>query len=446
LKVWVYGYLSRIHSTRELEKACRENLGLLWLTGRNDPDHNTLWRFWRDNLGALRGVFRQVVQVARRNQLVGLICHAVDGTKIRAACSRRRMEQGKELREDLAKVEASIRGMERAVEAAEAQEEGEYRLPEALAERQQLRQAIRGSLAKMQAAGREHLHAQEPEARLMKCEGRQEPAYNAQAVVEEQHQLIVAEAVVNEENDAHQLTAMIGEARQNLGAGAKETVADGGYGSAEELGKAEAKGYGGVVSLKDPCRVGEFHTARFQYDPERDQVVCPRGERLRGQGIGRHKQKPFPLRVYRCQNFRDCRVREACTRDRHGRLVEIGPYHGAVERQRQKQAEAEKGHLLKKRKGIVEPVLGTIKQGMGFRRYTVRGLEKVKTQWSLVCAACNLRKLYALWREGKLQFRGPAPKPPVATSPATMQPRLSTDARYLSIAFQALAPHLSFAF
>jgi len=449
LKVWVYGYLRRIHSTRELERACRENLGLLWLTGRNDPDHNPSadgWRFWRDNLVALRGVFRQVVRVAKKNQLVGLICHAVDGTKIRAACSRRTMEHAKELQEELAKVEASIQEMERALEEAEAREEGEYRLPAALAEQQQLREAIRGSLGKMQAAGREHLHPQEPEARMMKCEGRQEPAYNAQAVVEEQHQLIVAEAVVNEENDAHELTAMIGEVQRNLGEVAKETVADGGYASAEELGKAEEKGYGVVASLKDPSPLGEFHSSRFQYDPERDQVVCPRGEGLSFQGIRRHRQKPFPLRVYRCQDFGDCPLREACTRDRHGRLIEIGPYHGAVERQRQKQAEAEKRQLLKKRKEMVEPVFGTIKQGMGFRRYTVRGLEKVKTQWSLICAAFNLRKLLGLWSEGKLRFHGPTQTPPLPGRSAALQQRLSTNVKCLSIAFRAIAVRPSCAF
>jgi transposase len=446
LKVWVYGYLSRIYSTRELEKACRETLGLLWLTGRNDPDHNTLWRFWRDNLVALRGVFRQVVQVARQNHLVGLICHAVDGTKIRAACSRRTMEHRVELEEELAKVEATIAEMERAVETAEAQEEGEYRLPEGLAEKQQLRAAIRGSLAAMQAMGREHRHPQEPEARVMKGEGRQEPAYNAQAVADQEHQLIVAEAVVNEENDLHQLTAMIGEAQRNIGEAAKETVADGGYGSAEELGKAEAQGYGVVVSLQDPSPVKEFHTSRFQYDAEHDQVVCPRGEGLPFQGIRRHQQKPFPLRVYRCQNFRDCPVREACTRDRHGRLIEIGPYHGAVERQRQKQGAAENRQLLKKRKAIIEPVFGTIKQGMGFRRYTVRGLAKVKTQWSLVCTAFNLRKLHVLWRKGKLQFRAPAPTPPVAGSPVALAPRPSVGTKCFARRFPAFVPRPSFAF
>jgi len=421
LKVWVYGYLSRIHSTRELEKACREHLGLLWLTGRNDPDHNTLWRFWRDNRRALREVFRQVVQVAKRNQLLGLICHAVDGTKIRAASSRRTMEHAKELKEDLVKVEASIQEMERAVEQAEAEEAGEYRLPQALAEKQQLREAIRDSLARMKAVGRKHLHPEESEARMMKCEGRLEPAYNAQVVVDAQQQLIVAEALVNEENDAHQLTGMIGEAQQHLGEAAQETLADGGYASAEELGKAQEKGYGVLVSLKDPSQVGEFHTSRFQYDAEQDEAICPRGERLSFQGLRRHRQKPYPLRVYRCQNFRDCPVREACTRDRHGRLIEMGPYHDAVARQRQKQAEKEKQQLLRKRQGIVEPVFGTIKQAMGFRRFTVRGMEKVKTQWSLVCTAFDLRKLYALWAEGKLQFPQSLRPSPLASPSAAQE-------------------------
>jgi hypothetical protein len=91
-------------------------------------------------------------------------------------------------------------------------------------------------------------------------------------------------------------------------------------------------------------------------------------------------------------------------------------------------------------------VFGTIKQGMGFRRYTVRGLEKVKTQWSLVCAAFNLRKLHALWIKGKLQFRGPTHTPPVAGSPVATEQRLSAAARYFSTAFQAFAPRLNFAF
>ena len=95
LKVWLYGYLSRIRATREMERACREHLSLLWLTGRHAPDHNTLWRFWAANRKPLRAVFRAGVKVAAAQGLIGMICHAVEGTKIRAAASRRTVEHRK---------------------------------------------------------------------------------------------------------------------------------------------------------------------------------------------------------------------------------------------------------------------------------------------------------------------------------------------------------------
>src|SRR5208337_2888856 len=158
LKVWLYGYLARMRGTRELERACREHLSLVWLTGRHAPDHNTLWRFWRDNLGALREVFRAGVKVAAAQGLVGMICHAVEGTKIRAVASRRTVEHRKELAKALERVERSIAEMEAAVEAAEQEATGAYRLPERLQEAAKLRQAIRESLGKMQEVKREHLH------------------------------------------------------------------------------------------------------------------------------------------------------------------------------------------------------------------------------------------------------------------------------------------------
>jgi transposase len=242
LKVWLYGYLARIRSTRELERACREHLSLLWLTGRHAPDHNTLWRFWNENRGALRKVFRVGVQVAAAQGLVGLICHAVDGTKIRAVGSRRTVEHQDVLEKMLARVEGELERMEAAIEAAELEPGGDYRLPEGLREAEKLRAAIMDSFAKMRQAERAHLHPQEPEARLMPCEGRMEPAYNAQAVVDAQASIIVAAEAVPAEGDSAQLVPMLKEVEANLGAVAKDTVADGGYSSGPQLEEAQARG------------------------------------------------------------------------------------------------------------------------------------------------------------------------------------------------------------
>jgi len=405
LKVWLYGYLARIRSTRELERACREHLSLVWLTGRHAPDHNTLWRFWRENRGALGEVFRAGVRVAAAQGLIGMICHAVDGTKIRAVASRRTVEHRKELEKVLGRVEASITEMEAAVEAAEQEETGEYRLPEGLQEAGKLRQAIRESLGKMREAKREHLHPQEPEARLMPCEGRQDPAYNAQAVVDAQAGIIVAETTVNAESDNAMLVPMLEEVQANVGEVAKETVADGGYCSAGQLGEAQARGYEVLVApgveTGGPKR-GAYDSTKFEYEGERDEVICPQGKRLKFEGRKNKGPQRPAVRSYRCHHYQQCPVGALCSRRQDGRRIEVSPQRAAVMRQREKRRDPAQQALLRQRKAIVEPVFATIKQAMGFRRWTVRGLENVRTQWALLCAAYNFKKLYKPWAAARL--------------------------------------------
>jgi len=403
LKVWLYGYLARIRSTRELERACREHLSLVWLTGRHAPDHNTLWRFWRENRAALRQVFRAGVRVAAEQGLTGMICHAVDGTKIRAVASRRTVEHRQELERALQQVEASIAEMEAAVEAAEEEATGEYRLPEQLQEAEKLREAIRGSLERMQEVEREHLHPGEPEARLMPCEGRTEPAYNAQAVVDAQQGVIVAATVVNAESDNQLLVPMLEEVKANLGEVGEETVADGGYSSAGQLGEAQARGYEVLVApgaeTGGPHR-GAYDSCKFEYDPQRDEVICPCGERLKFEGWENKGPHRPAVRRYRCRGYQECPVRALCSRGRNGRRIEWSAQHEAVLRQRSKRRDPTKQALLRQRQAIVEPVFGILKQVEGFRRWTVRGLENVRTQWALVCTAYNLKKLWKAWKKG----------------------------------------------
>src|SRR5271155_1790864 len=215
LKIWLYGYFQRIRSTRKLEAACCEHLALLWLTGLIAPDHNSLWRFWRDNKKALRQIFKQTVQLAVRTGAVGLALQALDGTKIQAACSGPHGWRKEYLEKLLAQLDAALDELELEVLAENAQgEQPGYRLPAGLAQRQALRQEIQKGLAQLQADERNHYHRVEPEARRMKIGDTNRYAYNAQVVVDAKQKVIVACEASRQETDVGQLVPLVEQARE----------------------------------------------------------------------------------------------------------------------------------------------------------------------------------------------------------------------------------------
>jgi hypothetical protein len=165
------------------------------------------------------------------------------------------------------------------------------------------------------------------------------------------------------------------------------------------LQEAEARGHEVLVAegveTGGPKR-GEYHRAKFVYDEEREEVICPQGQRLRFEGE-KNKGGQRTVRSYRCQHYEQCPVRALCSRRRDGRRIEISPQYGALLRQRAKRRDPAQRALIRQRSGLIEPVFATIKQAMGFRRWTVRGLENVRTQWALLCAVFNLKKMYKYW-------------------------------------------------
>ncbi|MCU0786335.1 MAG: transposase, partial [Verrucomicrobia bacterium] len=244
LKIWLYGYFHRIRSTRKLEAACYEQLSLLWLTGLLQPDHNSLWRFWRDHKKALRAIFKQTVQLAVRTGAVGLALQALDGTKIQAACSGPQGWSKDYMEKLLAQLDAALDDIElKIVEANAEMEAPGYRLPAGLAERQSLREKIRQGLAQLQADGRSHYHPVEAEARRMKVGDTNRYAYNAQAVADGKEGVIVACNATRQETDTGQLVPMIQQVRENVGVAAADalTLADTGYGAGGDLQAAAEK-------------------------------------------------------------------------------------------------------------------------------------------------------------------------------------------------------------
>lgn len=408
LKVVLYGYMNRTRSCRGLERACMNDIGMVWLTGMNYPDHTTLWRFWNDNRAAIRKVFKQLLQIAVGADLVGLVMHAVDGTKILSQAAEAEGWHRSSLQEKLKKLDKAIDEILEQTAQAGPSRGGETKLPEPLQERQQLREMIQTQLKQLDEEQRDHLQPKDQDARVMKCRSRKKFAYNAQAVVDEQSKLIVAADVVTDESDNYQLVPMIEQVRENVGAVAEQNVSDAGYFATVGLAEAEEKQIPVLMNLPESVTGTEdqpYHASRFVYDAENNQCICPRGEVLPFHGMRpRDKAVPYEVAVYRCQSYESCPVRWQCSSSKTGRTVQIHPNHDALVRQREKLKDETMRAILKQRGATVEPVFGWVKEAMGFRRWTVRGLDKVKTQWLLLCTAMNLLRLHKAWIAGKLAF------------------------------------------
>ena len=400
LKAWLYGYIKKIRSTRGLEEACREHMSLVWLTGNHAPDHNTLWRFLDENSVAMKLVFKKAVRVALDAGLMGMVVHAVDGTKIKSKGAKSGALRRRDVERLLKELDGSIDEMIREAKESEEAGYGEYRLPSELLEREALRARLGEVLEQMDEIERDHLNPCEPDARMMKCKGTIELAFNGQVVVDEQSEMIVAQEVVNEENDVHQLTPMLDKVEENAGCVADETLADAGYCSSEELSKAEEKKYSVLVNVNSESD-GEFHWTKFNYDEAADCVICPLGHRLEFSHIDNSEKRA--RRVYICKAYKECPKRWECSRaKRVGRRIRLLPNQAALSRNHRRLMEPSNAELMRKRKVIVEKTFGIIKECTGFRRWTFRGLNGARTQWAIICTAFNLKKMYAHWVTGKL--------------------------------------------
>jgi transposase len=414
LKLWLCGYLLRVRTSRKLEAACREQLSLLWLAGLEQPDHNSLWRFWQRNQGAMREVFRQTVHLAVRSGCVGLVLQAVDGTKVAAACSNRTGWTQAQLKKLQARLDEAVDEVQLQVAKENAPEEtAGYRLPAGLTARAALREQVQAGLAQLAEEKRGHYHPSEPEARRMKVGGEKRFAYNAQAVTDAKAGIIVAEDVTREETDVGQLAPMISAAQANVGVAASttETLADRGYGAGADLQQAHVAGLKVLVppAQGKPAKDNPYAATRFHYDATARTVTCPLGRTLEREGAS--TKHGHPMERYRCHHH-DCPVRAQCSRDPKGRHLDVYAHTPIVQAMRAQLAQPEVAARHRRRAPIAERIFAGIKQHDGFRRFTQRGLAAARAQWAMVCAAANLRVLHRRWQT--VRHPAPAPAAPAA--------------------------------
>ena len=407
LCVWLYGFMTGVRSCRKLEAACRDQIPYLWLTGWQQPDHNTLWRFYKEHRQAMRRLFKRTVRTAVAMQLVDLAVQAVDGTKVAANATRDRTydaERGRRLLDRL----------EKAIEDLEAQnEEGEdapaVHLPEELADKRALREQVRQAMDDLASQeGLRHINLTDKDARLMKTRHGIVPGYNAQSMVspievddEASGMLITAVDVVDDPTDYGQFTPMLEQAEETTGTKACMTLADAGYYSGSNLSECAGRGQGVAMpeTSQRQSRGHPYHKDRFAYDESSDSFMCPQGKALPFERI-HISSKGAHFRFYRAPGAvcRACPAFGVCTKSKNGRNVSVGPYDAALRRHRAWMATSAAKEVYKLRKQLVEPVFGIIKEQRAGRRFLLRGLANVAAEWTVLATAFNLRTLWRVWR------------------------------------------------
>ena len=410
LGVWLYGFMTGVRSSRKLEAACRDQIPLLWLTGCQHPDHNTLWRFYRAHRPAMRRLLKQTVAVAVNVGLVDLAVQALDGTKVAANAAGDQTYDAAGLARLLDRTEAAIT-------ALEAQNEGgddpsPPRMPPALRRAQALKERVQAAQHQLVSQEKQtRVNLTDGDAQLMK--GRQGimPAYNAQAMASPLNEgaarrrgfLITGADVVNAPTDFGQLIPMLEEAEAMTGVRGDTTLADGGYHTGGNLEAGDQRGQ----TLVMPERYGEsvrgpYFKDRFVYEAATDSYRCPQGQTLPFRSLRKANGKTL-FRLYRASRVvcRACPAFGACTKDKHtGRALWIGPADVLLRQHREWMATGEARALYAKRKGLIEPVFGILKEQQGARRFLLRGLANVKAEFALLAAAFNLRTLWKVWAIG----------------------------------------------
>ena len=388
LKLYLYGYLHQVRSSRRLEQECHRNVEVMWLLGRLAPDHKTIAQFRKENGVALK---RAGVAFVRFCQGAGLIRGdwvAVDGSKFQAVASRKSVTWKKELARRQAAVEQRITAYLQSLDVAdEADAEG----PDGAAVRQALAvlQDERMALAALQAAMGDASHRvdSEPESRSMPGHG---PGYNVQTAVEGAHALIVAHEVTNAANDNRQLQPMGEAARDALGTEGLDVLADAGYSNGAQAQALELQGIRPHVpanrAINNQGDGQQFDWRRFIYDASTDSYRCPAGQTLvRKQRMTRDHVVMYAARLEDC---RDCALKSQCTSAAR-RLLTRHEHDEALQRMDER---ATPEAMRRRRCTVEHPFAGLKYRIFGHPRFLMRGIAGAKAEMAIATLAWNLKR------------------------------------------------------
>jgi len=404
LKLYIYGYLNRVPSSRRLEREAGRNVELMWLTGKLAPDHKTIANFRKDHGAAIQAACAHFVVLCREIGLFSQALAAVDGSKFKAVNTRDKNFTVTKLKKRIEQVAEHIAGYLADLDSADRQE-GEAaearagKLQDKIATLRAQMQALKAMEAEVAAAPDGQVSLTDPDARSMATSGRGSGmvGYNVQSVVEAEHHLIVAHDVITKGSDRQQLAAMSEKAKAAMGVERLEVLADRGYFSGEEIVACEAIGVTPYVPkpLTSGAKAeGRYSKQDFVYIPDEDVYRCPAGHRLRHHMTT--VEKGLTLHRYWDQSScASCALKSQCTPSKMRRVTRWE--HEAVLEAMQQRLDLAPQSMMKLRRRMVEHPFGTLKAWMGSTHFLMKRLRNVKTEISLHILAYNLKRVMQIF-------------------------------------------------
>jgi transposase len=410
LKLYLYGYLNAVASSRRLEREAGRNVELMWLTGRLAPDHKTIADFRKDYGPAIQKICAHFVVMCRDLGLFSGSLVAVDGSKFKAVNSRDNNFTVNKVAKRIEQAEIHIARyltvLERADrEGGEIAEEKTPRLKEKIARLRQRVEDLKAMGARLDEAPGAQVSLTDADARAMSSHGKGTDVvgYNVQFAVDAEHHLVLAHEVTNIGSDRAQLASMGEKAREASGHGSITVLADRGYYSRDEVVACEEIGVEPIVPKTETsggALKGFFTVQDFIYDAEHDRYMCPAGQLLTPGKVNANRgQDPEVVHYRNLTACRDCLLKSRCTTEKHKRLKRR-KREDALDAMQKRLDRMPKAMTIRRR--TVEHPFGTIKAWMGATHFLTRTLPNVKTEMSLQVLAYNLKRMMALFGVGPL--------------------------------------------
>lgn len=410
LKLYLYGYINQVRSSRRLEQEACRNLELIWLLKRLQPGYRTIASFRKENWGALKAANRSFVLLMRELELIGGTLVAVDGALFHGNASKDSIFTRGKLAKQIARLDQEIEDYGKSLDTNDAAE-AKQRIDGAgddngsggdvgdkMKELMAKRERAQADLTELETGDRGQVSTTDRDARLMSKGDQTIAGYNVQSVVDDKHKLIVASDVVNR-SDAGHLYKMAKAAKELLGVETLQILADAGYYHSEDLKACEDDGIAAYVPFYDTGKLekqGRFVRQDFSYDAATDTYCCPNGDRLRPtKKRWRNTSGRIEIRYIASKTSCDvCPLKASCLSPKASfRSIGRWEYEEVIERHRQRMAGAGTRELMRRRSAIVEHPFGTLKCRAGYRHFLVRGFDKVRGEWSLMALCYNFTRV-----------------------------------------------------